>query len=143
MSWTFEEWKNGRFMIHRDENGKFVKGIRHLPKKWKDNVKKSHNTKEFRLQLRNKRLGNSFFAGRKHTIKTREKISVSLLGRKLTEEHKRKISKSMKGVKHSDETKNKIRNTLKGIPLTEDRKNNISKACREHWKIHKRVRNSK
>ena len=36
--------------------------------------------------------GNKFFLGRRHTIKTRKKISRGMMGRKLSEETKKKIS---------------------------------------------------
>lgn len=52
---------------------------------------------------------NGNLQGRKHNIKTKNKISKSLMGHKVSEEAKQKISKSKKGFKHTEESKRKMR----------------------------------
>jgi hypothetical protein len=71
---------------------------------------------------------------RRHTEETKIKIGEasknrkSMLGKKLSEEHKRKISEINLGRKHSEESKKKMSNAHKGRiykPLTEEHKKKI------------------
>jgi len=75
MSWTWESWKIGRKLIHRDDNGKFAKNNFHAPEEWKN-------------------------YGRAFTKKVRQKISNTLKGVPFTEKRKRNISKATKAANY-------------------------------------------
>jgi len=87
MSWTWENWKLKREIVHRNKDGTFAKGNLHLSLKWRKNLSKNH--------LGFKR--RSFYT---HIVtkETRMKISKSMkgkknsLGHKQSKEHKKKIS---------------------------------------------------
>lgn len=69
-------------------------------------------------------IGNTLALGRKHTIETKDKMSINngrfWKGKKLTEEHKRKLSLSKKGMPSS----------RKGVILSEEIREKISKATK-------------
>lgn len=68
--------------------------------------------------------------GYKHSLETRQKISISQKGKPKSEETKQKISESRKGIsnKLSEETKRKISESHKGLVLSEETKKKISEA---------------
>jgi group I intron endonuclease len=83
--------------------------------------------------------GGAHFKGRRHSLKTKEKISVSNTGKSLSEESrqksigrkhsiitKQKISLAAKSRKVSDETKQKISKALKGRKVSTETKEKIS-----------------
>lgn len=51
---------------------------------------------------------------KKHSEKTRKKISATLKGKKLSEEHKKKISEGLKGREISEDTRQKISEAMSG-----------------------------
>lgn len=145
-------WNTKRFMIHRGENGRFAKGTRHLPPKWRENRLKAIRTKEARernrlthigktLSKETKKkvskslLGNKRSLGYKHTEETRSKVSLSLIGNKRSlgykhsEETKDKMSKLHLGRKHTEESKKKMSESQRGRIITKEHREKISKAC--------------
>jgi group I intron endonuclease len=58
--------------------------------------------------------GNSPMKNRRHTDKTKIKLSLLWKGKKRTPENKEKLSKSKTGTKHTEETKKKISKSGKG-----------------------------
>ena len=77
-------YRIGYHVHHKDEN-KLNDDISNLELMTKAEHRKLHL------------LGNSLMKGKKHTEKTRRKMSKSHEGNKLSEEHKKKISESNKG----------------------------------------------
>ncbi len=74
---------------------------------------------------------NGTMLNRKHTDKTKEKMSISMSGKKKSSEHKIKLSDSHTGKKLSDETKEKISATQKLIKrdkLSDETKEKMSLA---------------
>ena len=80
--------------------------------------------------------------GRKHTNKSKQKISNTKTGIKLSKEHKNKISKSLignkrtLGYKHSKETKKRMSESSKGVIFTKEHREKISKALIKHHYIY-------
>ena len=78
--------------------------------------KHSKEMKEsIRRSLKGKFIGkdNPFF-GKKHTLESRKKMSISRLGTKASPETKRKMSKSRKGIKLTEEHSRKMSISCKG-----------------------------
>jgi len=59
--------------------------------------------------------GGVTFAGRKHSVEARAKMSAARLGTKLSDETRNKISAVHKGRKHSDDHRRKRSEALKGV----------------------------
>jgi len=88
------------------------------------------------------------WTGKKHTEKTKKKMSKSATGRKHTKETKKKLSEAKKGENHpnfgkslSEETRKKISEANKGKPgswtgkkHTEETKKKMSIARKKYWK---------
>ena len=110
-----------------------------IKKLWEDDIYKANMCKKFK--------------NRKHSDKTKEKMSIAHKGKKLTEEHKEKlriscknrvnrecseetrmkISEAKKGKKHSEETKRKMSEARKGKKHYWSNKDSYvnSKACKK------------
>ena len=63
---------------------------------------------ETKRRIGESKIGNQNLLGYKHTLKTRQKMSVSHLGKELSREHRRNISGSLLGKNRSEATKRKI-----------------------------------
>jgi len=74
--------------------------------KTKEKISVSNTGKSLSEESRQKSIG------RKHSIITKQKISLAAKSRKVSDETKQKISKALKGRKVSTETKEKISNTM-------------------------------
>lgn len=82
---------------------------------------------------------NGGFFGKKHTAKSKEKMSIivtkrladsrnhPLFGKKHSEETKKAISISHLGMHHTENSKRLISNALLGVPKSEEHKKNISR----------------
>lgn len=69
--------------------------------------------------------------GVKHTLETRNKVSLAGIGRKLTEETRKKISNTLMGHTVTEETRKKQSDSHKGVsrpPITQEARINISAA---------------
>lgn len=68
--------------------------------------------------------------GKKHSLKTRRKMSKAAQGRVVSEETKAKMSEARVGLVHSEETKAKISEAQKGKIVSEETKAKISSATK-------------
>lgn len=73
--------------------------------------------------------GTPCFGGKKHTDKSRAKMSDKLKGKKKSAEHKRKIGEAQKGKVIPKEQREEIRKTLTGYKHSDEAKNNMRKAA--------------
>lgn len=74
--------------------------------------------------------------GRKHTLASRQKMSLALRGKPKSEEHRQKIIENLKARGPvSDETKAKISKSSRGVPKSEEHKEKISETLKgnQRW----------
>jgi len=141
LSYTWEYWKNGKVIVHRNSEGQFIKGHRHYPSSWIKPL-----TKEAREKI------SKANKGKKPSKETRLKMSKAKLRKKLSEEHKQKLSKSMKGKKnfldhnHTKIAKEKIRQANLGKEVSTSTRLKLSnirkKYCAKRKIIRQFIRNT-
>uniref|UniRef100_A0A6M3IIF1 Nuclease associated modular domain-containing protein n=3 Tax=viral metagenome TaxID=1070528 RepID=A0A6M3IIF1_9ZZZZ len=87
---------------------------------WDDDTKRciSESNKKYAMEHPGINSGeNNPFYGKKHSKKTRRRISEANSGRKITEKHKRQISKALKGRPFTKEHKMRIAKSFIGRPI--------------------------
>lgn len=72
------------------------------------------HTEKTKIKISNSLKGNKFWIGKTHSDESKKKMSESALGKKLTKETKMKMSNFWKGKSKSDETKMKMSESAKG-----------------------------
>lgn len=130
MSWTWENWKNKKEIVHRNNKGQFKKGNMHFPLKWKESHKVAVNKKEYREKTSKRMKGNKLSVGLSRSLTFRKKISEAKKGIPLSKKHKQKISRANKGFKHSKEARQKISKAHKGRTITKEHREKISNSLK-------------
>ena len=97
---------------HSEETKRKMTGRRHT-EKTKRKMSESRKGKKTGRKLSEEHKKKLTFKGRKHTKKSKKKISLAGMGRKLTEKAKKAIGLAQKGKKLSEETKQKRLVTMK------------------------------
>jgi len=69
--------------------------------------------------------GNKYALGQKRSLETRAKISAAKKGRIVTEEHRQKLRIARVGFKHTEETKRKMSLAHKGKKISEEQKQKL------------------
>jgi hypothetical protein len=115
MSWTWEDWKIGTVIVHRDEKGRFVKGHRHFWPEWVQKISE-------------RMIGNQNSKGCKCSDEKKAKISKAEIGKIFSDEHRNNLRLSHLG-KHWHLGK-------KRQPCNEEQKEKLRKRyLGKHWHL--------
>lgn len=67
-------------------------------------------------------------SGKRHSMETKQKMSITRKGKHLSMEHRQKLSEAQKGKHHTEEAKQKMSEARKGIIFSEETKQKMSEA---------------
>jgi len=116
LSWTWENWKTKREIVHRDDKGRFAIGNLHMPPEWDYTKTEEWKKKisEGKLKSNNRGVRNKLYGKKrpswigKMLSETRKGSGSSMYGKHLSEETKQKLSEALKGREVLQETRRRL-----------------------------------